>query len=148
MSKLNPGWLTEKLIDPEYKRYVILAYLKSVKENFDHKRLFPDLREIELHYSESIEIQEKKRKLRGLFPQRVSEIDFSNFELTKTTADGEDLGELDVILDYAIPRFRHVMELGTEIDEMVSNSLGQRELCLRVTCGRVQSCSLLNSVPN
>lgn len=123
MSKLNPEWLTERLIDPEYKKYVILAYLKSVKENFDQKKLFPDLREIENHYSASLDIKEKKKTLKGQFPRKITEVNFSDFRLIRESLTGEELEELDIILDYAIPRFRHMMELGGEIDEMVSDSL-------------------------
>ncbi|NBA84443.1 hypothetical protein GVN16_01645 [Emticicia sp. CRIBPO] len=123
MSKLNPEWLTEQLIDPEYKKYVILAYLKSVKENFDQKKLFPDLKEIENHYSASLDIKEKKKTLKGQFPQKISDINFSNFQLIRESLTGEDLEDLDIILDYAIPRFKHVMQLGAEIDGMVSDSL-------------------------
>lgn len=123
MSKLSPEWLTEKLIDPEYKRYVILAYLKAVKENFDQKKLFPDLKEIAFHYDNSVDIREKKRNLKALFPDRIREFDPLKFALVKEASEGKDFDDLDVILDYAIPRFRQMIDLGTEIDEMVSDSL-------------------------
>jgi hypothetical protein len=41
MEKLKENWLTEGLIDFEYKKYVLLAYLKSVKESFSRVELYP-----------------------------------------------------------------------------------------------------------
>ncbi len=123
MAKLNPGWLTESLIDPEYKKYILLAYLKSVKENFDQKRLFPDLKEIRHHYDASMDLQDKKRNMRSLFPGKVTDISLSDLKIGKKTETEDDMELLDVILDYAIPRFRYMVGIGSEIDERVSESI-------------------------
>jgi len=41
MKKLPTNWLTDGLINFEYKKYLLLAYLKSVEEEFESKRLYP-----------------------------------------------------------------------------------------------------------
>ena len=39
MEFLNKNWITENQIDFEYKKYMLLAYLQHVSENFTDKRL-------------------------------------------------------------------------------------------------------------
>ncbi len=41
MESLKDNWLTEGLIDFEYKKYVLLAYMKRVKESFGRVELYP-----------------------------------------------------------------------------------------------------------
>ena len=40
-SHLNSTWLTDGLIDLEYKKYVLLAYLKNARDSFDRVELYP-----------------------------------------------------------------------------------------------------------
>ena len=51
MDKLSENWITEKHIDLEYKRYVLLAYLQHVSEQFEEVRLYPALSELVNHYT-------------------------------------------------------------------------------------------------
>jgi hypothetical protein len=41
MNQLNRDWLTQGLIDFEYKKYVLLGYLKTVKGSFSRVELYP-----------------------------------------------------------------------------------------------------------
>jgi hypothetical protein len=41
MESLKDNWLTDGLIDFEYKQYMLLAYFKSVKESFNRVELYP-----------------------------------------------------------------------------------------------------------
>ena len=43
MRNLEKDWLTAGLVDFEYKKYVLLAYLQSVKTNFKEQKLYLDL---------------------------------------------------------------------------------------------------------
>ena len=50
MKKLSPDWITEKHIDFEYKKYVLLAYLQEVNMNFEKTHLYPFLADLVDHY--------------------------------------------------------------------------------------------------
>ncbi len=43
MDKLKDNWLTDGLIDYEFKKYQLLAYFKQVKESFQRIELYPYL---------------------------------------------------------------------------------------------------------
>ena len=49
MEKLSQDWLTQGLIDFEYKKYVLLAYLKTAKESFGRVELYPFLTDLVFH---------------------------------------------------------------------------------------------------
>ena len=46
MSSLSTNWITEKHIDFEYKKYVLLGYLQHVNESFTENKLYPSLSEL------------------------------------------------------------------------------------------------------
>lgn len=125
MAKLSSQWLTENFIDFEYKKYVLLAYLKSVKENFDGKRVFPDLTEVREHYLNSLSLHEKKALFQRLIPKKVQNIDWENFSLEyeNLVVDNEALAEIEGILNYALPRFQAAVSVGSELYEEIENEL-------------------------
>src|SRR5687768_15851567 len=81
MKQLNPNWLTEGLIDFEYKKYVLLAYLKEVSHHFQEGKLFPALSDIIFHYQNLFSLKENKEIASRAFPKQVSRIDLEQFRL-------------------------------------------------------------------
>ena len=51
MERLKHDWLTEGLMDFEYKKYILLAYLKDIREKFNKSQLYPFLSELIFHYN-------------------------------------------------------------------------------------------------
>ena len=47
MATLDKNWLTDGWMDFEYKKYVLLAYLQETAQQFDQKKLYPRLSELE-----------------------------------------------------------------------------------------------------
>ena len=78
MKNLESDWLTKGLIDFEYKKYILLAYLKTVRENFDDKKLFPYVSDLIFHYRNLQTIKEKKELMLENFPKSISQADFEN----------------------------------------------------------------------
>ena len=81
MATLSQNWITEKHIDFEYKKYMLLAYLQDVSENFTDSKLYPYLAELVSHYRNVISIKENKKNLFESFPGRISSVDFNNFKM-------------------------------------------------------------------
>ena len=60
MDQLKENWLTEGLVDFEYKKYLLLAYLKKVKESFTRMELYPFLSDLVFHHRNLMAIKENK----------------------------------------------------------------------------------------
>lgn len=125
MAKLSAQWLTENFIDFEYKKYMLLAYLKSVKGNFDEKRIYPDLTEVREHYLNSLSLHEKKALFQRLIPKKVNGVDWENLSLNyeQLILNNDALNEIEEILDYALPRFQAAVSVGSEIYEEIDSEM-------------------------
>ncbi|MDB5281955.1 MAG: hypothetical protein JWO06_1030, partial [Bacteroidota bacterium] len=60
METLDKNWLTDGLIDFEYKKYLLLSYLQQAGKNFDERKLYPKLSELVEHYKSLQLFKEKK----------------------------------------------------------------------------------------
>ena len=125
MGELSKNWLTEKHIDFEYKKYLLLAYLQEVRKNFDATKLYPWLAEIIEHYKTVVAVRDNKQHLQKHFPQRVSGINSSSGQLTYESLlnDDELIKELENIISYAIPQFENRVEEGKSIYDIVEEHL-------------------------
>src|SRR4051812_10790796 len=125
MKELNKNWLTEGLIDFEYKKYVLLGYLQSVKDNFSEKKLYPSLSDLLFHYKNLLSLKENKKLLHENFPKQISKADFEKLELVydEIVNDDKIMQEIEEILGFAIPKFNeHVLE-GKDIYEGIQEKM-------------------------
>ena len=63
METLSKNWITENHIDFEYKKYVLLAYLQNVSDNFSDHRLYPFLSDLVEHYRSLKILKDNKKNL-------------------------------------------------------------------------------------
>lgn len=122
---LSKNWLTESHIDFEYKKYVLLAYLKEVSSNFEASKLYPSLAELIEHYKQVIAIKESKQHLLEAFPQRMDTIDMKNFVVSyqKIIQDDDLMAELESIIDFSIPQFKQHLAEGKKIYDFVEQQI-------------------------
>jgi len=125
MAALAENWLTEKHIDFEYKKYILLAYLQEVSRNFDSAKIYPWLSDLIAHYRNALEVQENKQQLKKHFPQRISGMDKSKRQLTYEAMleDSELMQELENIIRYAIPLFEESVKEGKSLYDFVEEHL-------------------------
>ncbi len=125
MKKLDPNWLTDGLIDFEYKKYVLLAYLKNVNEEFNDRKLYPFLADLVFHYQNLAQIRENKKLLYDNFPQQISHADFQKLQIAykRIVEDDEAMREIENIVQYALPRINHVLANGKEIYDEIEQHL-------------------------
>ena len=124
MIELNQNWITEGLIDFEYKKYILLAYLKNVKVNFDDKKLYPHLSDLLFHYNNLITLKQNKNLIQDNFPKQLSKADFDKLQLIyeQIVNDDKIMMEIEEILAFSIPRFKEHLVTGKGIcDEMENN---------------------------
>jgi hypothetical protein len=125
MATLEENWLTNGLIDFEYKKYMLLAYLQKVKTKFGSVRLYPYLSDLVLHYQNMVALKNNKQLLYSNFPQEISKADLETLSLhyKKMVEDDELMQELEAILTYAIPQFKTMLDEGKDIYEYVEKNL-------------------------
>jgi hypothetical protein len=125
MSQLSTNWFLEGLQDFEYKKYLLLAYLKSIKERFDATLLYPAMGQLVEHYQNLAGFYGQLAELQSRFPQKLTGIDRENFRLQYTSILGDDdrLSEVEDIVEYALPRVKKLLEEGRGIFEFIDNAI-------------------------
>jgi hypothetical protein len=123
MEALKNNWLTDGLIDFEYKKYQLLAYFKNVKESFTRVELYPHMSDLVFHYRNLISIKENKLLLREAFPKELSTENIKNLELSyrQMIEDDAIMKELESIMEYAEPIFKSSLDEGSVIYEFVES---------------------------
>lgn len=123
--KLDSNWLTEGLLDFEYKKYVLLAYLKFARKEFDDRRLYPVFADLIFHYRNLKQLQENKKKLTLQFPKKLSEIDIEKLRLRyrEIIEDDETMKLIEEVAEFAVPRMQDLLSNGQEIYEHIDTKL-------------------------
>ncbi|GHB77131.1 hypothetical protein [Persicitalea jodogahamensis] len=125
MTKLSSQWLTDGILDFEYKKYVLLAYLQHVREEFNKHVLFPHLVQVREHYDSSVTLKESQISMRAQFPKDLTGVDPAQLRwiYQNTHQDGAHLEEIGDILEFAIPQFSQLMQEGQSRYDEVKASL-------------------------
>jgi hypothetical protein len=123
MEKLSNDWLTQGLIDLEYKKYVLLGYLKTVRSSFDRVELYPFMADLVFHYRNLMAVKENKALIRESFPKEISLEEFNRLELRykQLVEDDAVMTELESIIDFSLPRIRESLQEGSAIYEYVES---------------------------
>jgi hypothetical protein len=121
MTKLSPHWITEKHIDFEYKKYLLLAWLQEVDRQFDQVRLYPPLAELIEHYRSAKALKDNKQQLSDSFTLRLQGLDTEKFKILYEKISKEDrlMEEIESILEFSLPRLAHYLDEGKKIYELV-----------------------------
>lgn len=125
MKELPYNWLTQGHIDFEYKKYLLLAYLQEVKNQFGSQKLYPTLGDLVFHYKNLVSIREKGELMKKSFPQRLSKADFQKLQLIyeKIVEDEPLMEELNDILSFSIPRVKAALDEGKELYEYIESKV-------------------------
>ena len=119
MRSLGENWITEKTLDFEYKKYVLLAYLQDVEKEFGSAKLYPALSDLYQHYRNALSFKESKENMEGNFPQKLNGLDLENFKIKYQNVLQDDvvMKEIESILNFSIPRFEEYVSEGKKIYE-------------------------------
>ena len=125
MKGLPEDWLTQGLIDFEYKKYLLLAYLQEVQHSFDRQALYPILAELVEHYKSLTKLQESKHNIQESMPKKLTGADLQQLKLfyERMVADDELMQELDAILAFSIPRIKSALDKGKSIYDYVESQV-------------------------
>ena len=114
MKKLQSDWFTQNWLDAEYQKYVVLAYLQAVQQNFTEHKLCPDLPELRRHYEAGVHFTRGKGTLNAAFPKRISGLSGPppRIEYKSDVTDPDFMAEVDAIMEFALPRFQATLTEG------------------------------------
>lgn len=123
MEKLSQDWLTQGLIDFEYKKYVLMAYLQTVKNSFSKVELYPFLADLVFHYRNLQALKENKTLIRDAFPKELSLEEVTKLELRykEMIEDDSVMNELESIINFALPQIKDSLQEGSVIYEYVES---------------------------
>lgn len=118
---LSKDWITQGLIDFEYKKYLLLAYLQNVRKSFSRIELYPHLAELVFHFRNLQELKRNQVLIREAFPKELSLEDLQKLELNykRMVEDDSIMEELRAIIEYALPQFKSSLDEGAGIYEHV-----------------------------
>jgi len=124
MENLSKDWLTQGMIDFEYKKYMLLAYLQTVRASFGRVQLYPFLADLVFHYRNLQAIKDNKTLIRESFPKEISLEEFHKLELSyrQLIEDDAVMSELESIIEFALPQIRESLDQGTGIYEYVESN--------------------------
>ncbi|MEJ1240201.1 hypothetical protein WBG78_18820 [Chryseolinea sp. T2] len=123
MEKLSQDWLTQGLIDFEYKKYVLMAYLQTVRKSFGRVELYPFLADLVFHYRNLQALRDNKALLRESFPKELSLEEIKTLELRYREMINDDtvMSELESIISFALPQIKDSLQEGSVIYEYVES---------------------------
>ena len=125
MKTLNDNWITEKHIDFEYKKYILLAYLQEVNQNFNACKLYPVLSDLLNHYRNTLTFKENKNRITGTFPKRITGFDLEQLQVQyeQLLNDDELIQEIETIINFSLPKFKFYLEEGKKIYDFIEEHL-------------------------
>jgi hypothetical protein len=128
MLKLKENWLTEGLMDVEYKQYELLAYITKIENRFDNLQLYPYYTDIIHHYDNLLNYKVLKEALREQFPKEIIDFSLKNTEIIyeDLIPEAEFMVVIDSIVDFGISKFKKLINYGKFIYDEV-------ETCIDIT---------------
>lgn len=125
MKNLSENWIAEGLIDFEYKKYLLLAYLQDVSTQFREVKLYPPLADLIRHQSRLKSFLENRDLMKDAFPKMLSESTFKEMKLNYKPLfeDDETMRQLEEIVDYSLPKLQLHIEEGRSIYDFLENKM-------------------------
>ncbi|WP_162343508.1 hypothetical protein [Cyclobacterium salsum] len=125
MNKLSENWISEGWIDFEYKKYMLLAYLKTVNENFQAVKLYPALTELISHHQKLSHLDQNRNQLKLALPKEMEGVDFKKMKIAYKNKMEEDdiMKELGDIIVYSLPKIKQQIEEGKTIYDFIESQL-------------------------
>lgn len=124
MAKLSDNWITEHLLDFEYKKYILLGYLQEVSSNFKEKKLYPHLTDLIDQYRKLITLKNRTEELKNNFKKELNGIDLENKKLIYSSLPGEEWEkEFNLIVDFSLPLMGNKVNEGKTIFDHVEENI-------------------------
>ena len=131
-SSLPADWFMKGRLDLEYKKYVLLAYLKQTEEAFNENKLYPHLSELVFHYRNLRQFIERKELFYNQFPEELVGVDLKKLKMhyRKVIQDDELMEKLEAIVNNSIEQMKPYLDEGVEIFEFIEQQIELKQVGL------------------
>ncbi len=124
MFTLSNNWITEGTIDFEYKKYLLLAYLRDIDQSFKNEKLYPPFADLIQHHRNLLHLRHQLNLMEEQFPKAISEVDLQRMKLLfEKINEDKVVEEIENIINYALPEMEAKIKNGIEIYEEVEHKL-------------------------
>lgn len=126
MEKIDNNWFSQGLIDFEYKKYFLLAYLQAVSKRFDARTLYPFFADLIVHHQNLTSFIQAQHELKNNFPKSIERDDFQaqRFEYKeKYEIVQNELITLEEIVHFAIPKIAFSLRKGKALLEEIEEKI-------------------------
>jgi hypothetical protein len=124
MFNLSSNWIAEGAIDFEYKKYLLLAYLRDVDTFFKDEKLYPPFAELIQHHRNLIHLRHQIQTLENKMPKELTELDLDKMKLLYEKLNEDKIvDELQQILQFALPEMETKIKQGIALYDEVENKL-------------------------
>ena len=130
--QLPADWFLKGRLDPEYKKYILLAYLKQTEEAFERNKLYPHLSELVFHYRNLKNFMDSKQYIYRQFPEKLVGVDLKQLKLhyEKVIQDDELMEKLEAIVNQSLEEIKPYLDEGKEIFEFIEQQLELKQVGL------------------
>ena len=81
MFTLSNNWITEGTIDFEYKKYMLLAYLRDIDACFKDEKLYPPFADLIQHHRNLLHLRNQLNLMEEKFPKAIADVDLQRMQL-------------------------------------------------------------------
>ncbi len=105
------------ILDAEYKRYKLLAFLKYVDDHYFQRRMFPYMAQVRGHTEDLSTFIKSMEELKSSFPKKLTGLDLEQFKLAYAplVESGLELAEIQKIVYEALPLLMNNLEKADEL---------------------------------
>jgi len=123
--ELKFNWFKQDPIDLEHKQYVLLNYLKNVKERLDSFELYPSFQEVSLHLANSSSILDENKYifLKNKSKDGYDEILISDIGKRRIKLNDDDKDEVEKIVRFSKDKFTQYFLLCKSIWTILYDSI-------------------------
>lgn len=126
MGILSHTWLTDHLIDFEYKKYVVLDYVHKVGRYYQQSQLYPYFSENITHFKNLKSLKEKASSIEQEGGKNMTGFDWATMKIQYEKASSfqdDTLSEINKIIDFALPNFQTLILNGKNVYDFVEEQL-------------------------
>ena len=116
-------WITEGILDAEYKEYLLLAWLQKLKAEFKQSRLYPALADLIRKHKELDQL--KAELCAGKERGEAVGLDLRRLRVLRQAAGSHDGLDtyLDSLIQRALPHLTRAIEEGKSLYDLIENQL-------------------------
>lgn len=116
------GWLTEGLLDAEYKEYILLAWIQRIRAELKQTKLYPSLAEVIRRHRELMKIKSSMDESRD--KGDVTGIDLHSLQVMRQRLHPSSLEEyLRELIERSLPHLSQAMEEGRTLYDLIDRRM-------------------------